>query len=697
MKKLLRLLVPLIGLTAFGNNVKAQQYVSTGPYGGAVYSFYRDNARIFLAGTGGIYLSNNEGKSWQETTVRPAIFSCDPLYSVATSGPEVYAGSRQTGIYHSQDAGVSWMATSAGLRIAPNAPFTDLEFAGPNILAIRPDSGFLYLSVNQGNNWGRINAAVNNASAQFLSAHNGEVYVTTSKGLFKTVDGSSFILIDTVGADYGQLTWSGDTAYVATSTGIKMSTDGGANFTTVALAGRAVRRVAVAGNRMYAVVRNPAPIQDSVLYSSNGGNAFAAAPFNQTTFRFTIVNDLLTTPSGVLVATDYGLYGTDNNGGSWGKTDSGYNATNIRGLAMGGAYVYAAADPMGVYRVMPDSGSLVWQHSGDVSDGIDGTVQTIAAKGGIVHLGANSGYYRSADSGATWTAGAVGATGGNVLSIYASPTTDDVWMIRNGNLYYSGDSGLTFGLVVNSNIPLSIAQRVMKADTIVYVSSYGTLYKGNSSMVFAPVNGLTGYVTAVVYVGNVFYAATDAYGLYSSNDGTNWTIVTINGFLPSKINALIPDSAGVGLIAGTDDGVYANFAGGIWSQAALQGHSVQSLTMRAGKLFAGTCSGVYSIPYKVIVPPAGVANTVAKNAQMQIWPNPAKGDFSVRVQSSGSGSGELQLRNMMGAVVLRQVITLKAGTNDLHISTKALSVPTGVYTVQIATDAVRAAGRVVLY
>jgi photosystem II stability/assembly factor-like uncharacterized protein len=697
MKKLLRLLLSAVGLAAFAGEAVAQQYVSSGPYGGAVYSFYRDNARILAAGSGGIYISTDEGKSWQELALQPAVFGCDQLYSVAVLGPEMYAGSRQTGIYHSQDAGSTWAPTATGLRVAPGAPFTDLEFVGANILAVRPDSGFLFLSINQGNTWNRINLAINNSSAQFLSSHNNEVYVSTPQGLYKSFNGISFVTVDTVRSDFGQLTWSGDTAYAATATGIKMSTNSGASFTTVALAGRAVRRVAVMGKNMYAVVRNPAPIQDSVLYSTDGGANFTAAPFNAGNFRFTTVTDLLATNTGVLVASNYGLYGSKDNGTSWGKLDSGYNATVIRGLATGGAYVYAAAYPMGVYRVMPDSGTLMWQHSGDLSDGIDGSVQTIAAKGGIVHLGAVSGYYRSADSGATWMVGVAGATGGNITSIYASPTTSDVWMIRNGNLTYSGDSGLSFGIVINSNIPLGVAQRVMKADTVVFVSSYSTLYKGGSTMIFNTVSGLGGFVTAVVHEGNTFYAATDANGLFSSPDGNNWTMAVINGSLPYKINTLIPDSAGTGLIAGTDDGVYTNSNGGVWTQLALPGHSVQSLVIRNGKLFIGTCSGAYSVPYKIIPPPAGVGGPSIKTASLEIWPNPTRGDCTLRISSARSGEGEVWLRDMMGTTVLHQKVPLKSGVNELHLPLRGLRLAAGVYTVQVSGEAIQAAGRVVVY
>jgi hypothetical protein len=217
-------------------------------------------------------------------------------------------------------------------------------------------------------------------------------------------------------------------------------------------------------------------------------------------------------------------------------------------------------------------------------------------------------------------------------------------------------------------------------------------------MIFSPVSGMSGYVTAMVSIGNTYYAATSYSGLYSSTDrGAHWSVAPpAPGSLSTNINALIVDSAGTGLIAGTDNGIYSN-SSGTWGQDALAGHSVLSLAMRNGKLFVGTCSGAYSVPYKIIPPPAFVASTRNGVAGMQIWPNPTKGNFSLRVQSAKAGESNLLLTDMMGSVVLRQAVSLKAGTNEFHIAMQQLGLVPGVYTVQIAGEAMQAAGRIVVY
>jgi hypothetical protein len=332
-----------------------------------------------------------------------------------------------------------------------------------------------------------------------------------------------------------------------------------------------------------------------------------------------------------------------------------------------------------------------------MSDGIEGGVQCLAAKGQYVHVGISNGYYRSTDSGVTWGI-ATGATGGNVTSVYAIPATSEVLMIRNGNLYYSGDDGATFGQVINSNLPFGLCQRVMKADTAVFVSSYNTLYKGNAVLSFSPVTGLSGYVTSVAHVGGLYYAGTAGNGLFFSADGTIWmpAIIPAPGSLPSGINALLPDSSGTALIAGTDNGLYSNNTG-FWIPAGLSGHVVQSLAMRASKLFVGTCSGVYSIPYKASNNPTGIdAGKMPGVTGIDIWPNPASKTFTIRVQSGKSMEAVLAIRNLVGSEVLRQNVSLKWGVNELHITTSGITLAPGMYLVQLSGGALQAIGHVML-
>ncbi len=682
---------------ALGMPAARAQYLSSGPNGGRVNAIFREQGgTLYMTGNGGIFRSQDEGKSWQELAPSPSTFNCNELYGVAVSGVDMYASSDVGGIFHSSDGGVTWTASRNGLSIAPGRFYTDIQPVGPNVLAIRPDSGYLYLSQDQGSSWGRINPAIVNARAQYLSILNNDVYVSTPQGLFKSMDnGQTFTNINATPGDFGKLIWVGDTAYVATSTGIKRSLDQGQTFDTLALTGRAVRDVAVTANRIYAVVRGIAPIQDSVLVSTDSGKTFTAAPFNPSHFRFTTINDIAATSAGLLVGSDYGVYSSVDSGATWGLADSGFHGAPVGGVAVSGAWVVAGTTPMGLFRALPDSGTLVWQHTGDVAHNVDPNIQAVAASGNVVHAGGTFGYYRSTDNGASWTAGVPGAMGGNVKSIYASPDDSEVWMIRNGNLYYSSNAGATFGGVVTSQLPINQCENVMQADTALFVFAAGTLYKAGSSMSFTATTGITGYVTSVVHLGNTFFAATRSNGLFTSPDGASWSsyVVPAPGSLPNAIYALMPDSAGIGLVAGTGDGIYSNSNGGIWHSDGLAGHVVRSLAMRNGKIFAGTCSGVYSIPYKLVPPDNGVANEGGRSLAMQVLPNPSEGDFRIQMRSPAAGAVMLSMYDPMGRLVLRRPVVLLTGVNEIPV--RGAFVP-GVYVVQLAGEGISGAVQVVL-
>ncbi len=674
---------------SISSHVAEAQFQSNGPFGGQAFSFYKENSgRIFVAGDNGIFNSSDGGKSWQEISPSPTDLGCATIYGLAVNGPDIYAGSDVAGIYISHDGGVHWTTSRNGLKIAPGRPFYDIEVAGPNVLAIRPDSGFLFLSQNQGVNWSQINASISSSFAQYLSAYNGIVFVSTPQGLFQSMDnGMSYTKINANPTDYGKLVWVSDTAYAATASGIRVSYDQGLNFSAFALTGRAVRDVSVSGNHVYAIVRGIAPTQDSILYSSDGGQSFSTAAFNPATFRFRTVNDILGTAGGLLVGSDYSIYGTADSGATWSLADSGFLASSVGGLAASGAYIIAGTTPMGLYRAIPDSGSLHWQHTGDVSHQIGTNIQSVAAHGAYVHAGGTGGYYRSTDSGATWTAGTAGVSAGNIKSICASTSSSEAWLIRNGNLYYSTDDGASFGTVVTSNLPLGQCEQVMKADTALFVSTFSAFYKAGSTMAFSSVTGITGFVTAVVHIGSNYYAATSGNGLFSSADGAAWVSVSIPspGTLPLKINALIADSAGTGLIAGTDDGIFSNGNGGVWQLDALAGHAVKTLVMRNGKLFAGTCSGVYSIPYKLLPGDNSVSTGRMDAMTLQVMPNPSRGDFSIRLQSTQASAATLNLRDMMGRLIYSKPVMLQAGANEIGVRVQA-ALSAGVYVVQLVSN-----------
>ena len=683
MKKLLYLALLFVSPSV------SAQYVTHGPGGGVVYGFYQDAGRTWLAANTGVFSSMDHGVSWSMPAALPSLMSCDSISSIAAFANELYAGSHRSGIYHSVDAGLTWSQVNNG--IAKAMAYSDIEIIGPNALTIRSDSA-LYLTSDHGINWVRVNFAINQAGALWLSIHNNALYVTTSQGLFKSSDnGLTYLNINPNVSDIGELTWVNDTAYVSTSTGIKLSVDDGVSFNTIGLAGRATQNVAVYGSTIFATVRSAAN-RDTLKFSVNGGATFNNAPF-PTAAPFSTVQDIVIDGTNVLVGSDYGLYTSSASSSiSLRKADSGFYSASTRAMAVNGLRLYAATFPMGVFYTS-DSGEN-WKHNGDLAHGLEGEMMAIDAKNQYVHAGGRTNYYRSSDFGLTWSAGATGLPAGTVNSIYASKTSQNVLVLHNGNLYRSSDDGGSF-TAVSSPIPANSGYMVTQADTALFVASNSGLFKSGSNFVFAPTIGLTGLVTSVVYRAGNYYASTSGNGLFTSLDGGNWKpeVITAPGTLPSKLNALAVNNNV--LIAASDDGLYSDSTG-IWLQDSLRGMTIRSLAVMNGKLYAATCNGIWSLQNLPPTPVVGVNGMQLPGSSLQVYPNPSSGDFRAVLTAAKAGEGVLSLRNIMGHTVLQRSLPLHAGQNELQVSAAGMKLPAGVYLLQVATEYGVATQRIVL-
>jgi photosystem II stability/assembly factor-like uncharacterized protein len=678
-------------LLFFATNASAQ-YVSNGPEGGAAYNFYQEAGRTWLAANAGVFYSDDQGQSWEHIPISRSIYGCDSLISIAAFGNDVYAGAMRSGIYYSPDRGATWNLVNANLP--KSLPYTDLEISGQNVLTIRGDSGILYRSPDRGINWIRMDFALHKSRAYWISVSRNNVYVSTSMGLFQSMDnGLTFNMINGNPDDAGKVVWVNDTAYVGTADGLRRSTDDGASFTIIGLSGQAVSNVAVSGKNIYAAVRM-ATGRDSVLFSSDGGATFGSSSF-PTAKPFNQVHDMMVSQSQVLLGTSYGIYRSSatSTSGSFVRSDSGFISTLIRSFSVNGLRLYTATFPMGIYYT-PDSADN-WIHNGDMAHGLENNMLSVDAKNQYVHAGGQSNYYRSSDFGVTWTVGATGLPAGRIHAVLAAKGTPNVYALRNGNLFHSSNDGTTFSAVA-TGLPVGSATHIIQADTAIFIVANGSLYKGSGLLTFSPVIGLPGQVTSVVYKGATFYAGTAGNGLYRSSDGNAWgpVMLTPADTLPGKINALAVN--GNALIAGTDDGLFMTDSMGVWTKDSLEGKVISALAVMNNKVYAGTCGGVWSLKNLPSQPPTGIAAIGNAPHALQVYPNPASGDFRAVFIASTACEGTLTLRDLMGHTVLRQSFSLRAGRNELPVAASSLDLPAGIYLVQVSAGSEVAAQRVVI-
>ena len=92
-----------------------------------------------------------------------------------------------------------------------------------------------------------------------------------------------------------------------------------------------------------------------------------------------------------------------------------------------------------------------------------------------------------------------------------------------------------------------------------------------------------------------------------------------------------------------------------------------------------------------------ILHTKSNVGQVELWPNPTHGDFSVRVNTLKTSDANLQIADMRGVIVYSQRVQLKDGTNNLQVPVHQQALTPGIYTVQLNGDGLRAIARVVVY
>ncbi|MCE1164175.1 MAG: T9SS type A sorting domain-containing protein [Bacteroidetes bacterium] len=260
-----------------------------------IYSFTASGTSIFTGSDSGVYVSTNNGTNWTLTALSGKL-----VYSLATLGTDIYAGTTSNGVYRSTNNGTSWTQTSLTTQTV-----YALTVNGSSIFAGASGSG-VYLSTNNGVNW----------TQNSLSSH-------------------TVLSLATSGAN----DYAGTSIY-----GIYRSTNSGGNWAQTSMNFSSLKALAITGSYYYAGAYSLTG--SNGFYRSTDGGTWALVGLNN-------INVLSLAISGgdVIAGTESGVFLSANNGTNWFNKNQGFvTVPHIEALLVSNNYIYAGTYGQSVWR-----------------------------------------------------------------------------------------------------------------------------------------------------------------------------------------------------------------------------------------------------------------------------------------------------------------------------------------------------------
>jgi hypothetical protein len=150
------------------------------PINAYVVSLIKSGNNIFAGcDPGGVYLSSNNGSSWNATSLTYGV------NTLATSGSNIFALTDNEGVFSSSNNGNSWTAVNKGF--ADSANVISLAASGTDIFAGISGAG-VFRSSNMGNNWYAVNNGLTEAAGDTivlsLAASGSNIFAGMWRGVF---------------------------------------------------------------------------------------------------------------------------------------------------------------------------------------------------------------------------------------------------------------------------------------------------------------------------------------------------------------------------------------------------------------------------------------------------------------------------------------------------------------------------------
>ncbi len=366
---------------------------------------------IVFAGTDiGVFRSTDDGVTWDTTNTG---LTNPNVFSFATLGPFLFAGTSRGDLFRSSDSGATWVSVSIGLPV--NADPHTLAVIGSEIYA---GVGVgIYASTDSGSSW---TSLLSLSRPRAMSVLGGTLFVgSESGGVWRTTNnGATWTQVDTglVSLDVESFTVRGTNIFAGTGVGVFKSTNNGSSWSNV--------NAGIFPNRVIAFLR-----LDSFLFSGTSSGIFKSTNGG---IDWTISSNGISTSNEInaLAIKDSTLWAGSGGGAIYKSTDKGDSwSTSLScraiSLLVHGSQIYVGRDD-GQISLSTDDGAT-WN---DVSPpGIpgNGRVQSFAEIGinvfaAVAGTGVD-GVYRTTDDGAHWMSVSTGLPASKMQALIVKDST----------------------------------------------------------------------------------------------------------------------------------------------------------------------------------------------------------------------------------------------------------------------------------
>jgi len=564
-------------ITATTAQINWQQ--TNGPYGGTVYALEISGTNLFAATRGNIYLSTNNGSSWNAISTS---LGNNNFTSIVVSGANIFVGSLGGGVFLSNDNGLSWTQVNNGLT---ELGVTALAVSGTNLFAGSANNG-VFLSTNNGANWSEVNNGLTKKWVTAFAVSGTDLFASNIDGVFlSTNNGSSWSEVNTglTNNTVFSFALSGSNIFAGTGNGgIFLSSDKGSSWIAVnaGLDNHTIMALATSGTDLYAGTGG-----GSVFKSTNNGLNWSLIG----TGMIYTIRALKVVGTNIYVGTDggNGITMSTNSGVNWNAANSGLIGTSIRSSIVSGRNIFVGTYDSGVFLSTNNGSNWTSINTGLMGYGIS----AFAVLGTNLFAGTDNGVFLSTNNGASWNTANNGLPSTNISSLVTSGT--DLFAGTTEGVFLSTDNGSSWSSVSTGLTNLAIQTLAVSGTNLIAGTSQdGVFISTNNGASWSISIGLAGVdIYSFADSGTNIFAGTNHGVFLSTNSGSSW--YAVNAGISSEY---IYDLAvsGTNIFAGSDKGVFLSTnMGASWNtvNTGLTNTYVLTLDVSDTYLFAGASGG----------------------------------------------------------------------------------------------------------